>query len=423
MGPWFKLANAEKIYPPTQTRSWSAMFRLSVTLTEEVDAAVLAQAQDNVLRRFPSFSCRLRKGLFWYYFERIDGAPPVSEDIFSPLRNINPRRNRHFLYRILYRRNRIALEFFHVLTDGAGGVTFLTSLTNEYLRLKHGVGVVRSKYILDCADEPSAEEYEDSFLRYARAETIGRGEKPAYHFPGTPTKQNKLLIISGRVPTDVLRAKAEEHGASLGVFLAAMLLYAVYQRQREEKSSAKRKQDVKISVPVNLRAFFPSKTLRNFSSYVNPGICSRLGEFTFREVLEQVNHFMGMHVNEKELGARFSANVATEKNWFIRILPLFLKTPLMKAAWYVQGDRYISSTITNLGVLKLPGELESYIQRVDAILGRPADRRCTCACVSCAGSTVFNFSRSMRETDVERNFFTALVKMGVPVFIESNGRG
>ena len=34
---WLKLDNAAKIYPPNTTRRWQSMFRLSVTLTEDVD--------------------------------------------------------------------------------------------------------------------------------------------------------------------------------------------------------------------------------------------------------------------------------------------------------------------------------------------------------------------------------------------------
>ena len=38
------LDNAAKIYPPAANRKWSAMFRLSVTLKENVDPEILATA-------------------------------------------------------------------------------------------------------------------------------------------------------------------------------------------------------------------------------------------------------------------------------------------------------------------------------------------------------------------------------------------
>ena len=62
---WLPLDNAAKIYPAARRSNWSNVFRLSVTLTEPVDVAVLKSALDVTVRRFPSIAVRLRKGLFW----------------------------------------------------------------------------------------------------------------------------------------------------------------------------------------------------------------------------------------------------------------------------------------------------------------------------------------------------------------------
>ena len=421
MRHWLKLDNAAKIYPPSRTRSWAALFRLSVTLTEDVDRETLAKAQENTLRRFPSFSCRLCRGFFWYYLEHIDGAPPILDDIYNPMQRVGGRENNHFTYRLFCGKNRISAEFFHVLTDGTGGLTFLLSLVAEYLRLRYGTEVPLSDYILRCSDEPVPSEYEDSFLRYYRKETLGRSETRAYHPTGTAASCGKLLFISATVSSDVIREKAEAYGVSVGVFLAALMMQAVAEKQQTEKSRRRKRQDVKISVPVNLRRFFPSRTLRNFSSYVNPSLCSRIGPYTFDEILTQVNHFMALHVNEKELGARFSANVASEKNIFLRLTPLALKNPVMKLCYRFQGENYFSAQISNMGVIRLPEELAPLVSRLDFMLGRASSRRTDCAVISYGGKTVLNFTRTTEDADVSRYFLTALVKMGVPVFVESNG--
>ena len=426
MKKWYKLDNAAKIYPPTQRRNWAFMFRLSVCLTEEVNPDILKEAQKNILKRMPSFACRLRKGLFWYYLERIDGEPPIYEDRYNPMSKINLKENRYFQYRLLYYKNRIAVEFFHVLTDGTGGLTFLMSLVAEYLRLVKGIEVpsiikehvkatadVKSnyllEYILNCQDTPTKEEREDSFLKYARQEILGRKETKSYQIKGKSVAFNKLLLISGKASTSKIKEKAKEYNVSVGTFLAAVLLQAVYKKQQSEKKDS-------------LRKIFPSKTLRNFSFFLNAGIASRFGEYSFEEILDQIKHSMGMHINDKELRARFSKNVATERNPFIRITPLFIKSLIMKITYRIEGHCYNSSTISNLGMVTLPEDMSSYINRVDFILGRMPSHRSNLACISFNDQTVFNFSRSMVEADVERYFFTTLVEMGIPVSIESNGR-
>lgn len=62
------------------------------------------------------------------------------------------------------------------------------------------------------------------------------------------------------------------------------------------------------------------------------------------------------------------------------------------------------------------------MERLDFMLGSLCQNRVTCACVSYRNQLVINFTRAIREPAVERNFFTALVKLGIPVRIESNQR-
>jgi NRPS condensation-like uncharacterized protein len=394
-----------------------------VTLTEDVDLWILEEAQIHTLKRFPSFASRLRKGLFWHFFEHIDGAPPILKDVYNPTQALHFRRNRHFMYRLLYHKNRISAEFFHALTDGTGAVIFLLSLIAEYLHLKYGLEVVPSQYVLQCSDSPQPEEAEDAFQRYADSNSLGLSEKPSYHYGGTTVPQNKLLIISGEMPTAALIAKAKEYKTSVGAFLSANLLHSIFKKQKSETSERALRHDAKISVPINLRRFFPSKTVRNFSSFFNPGIKSRLGDYSFEEVLVQVEHIMGMNITEKELRARFSSYVNAEKNFLLRIVPLFVKGLVLKLAHHHLGDRNSASTISNLGIVEVDEGMRQYIRRIEVIIGRPYGKRTSCAVVSYNGNTLITFSRSILETDIEKNFFRQLVEMGIPVAIESNGRG
>ena len=425
MPGWLKLDNAAKIYPPSASRRWQSMFRLSVTLREEVDPELLAQAQKRTLARMPSFACRLRRGLFWYYLEQLEVAPPIIEDTRNPMRPLDPRANRRFMYRLLYRNfgagsGRIAVEFFHALCDGTGGMTFLLTLANEYLRLAHGIDVSPAKYILSCDDAPRPEEMEDAFLRYAGSVPNNRRETRAYHVHGSPVPGGRILLTCGTVPTDALLAKAKEYGVTLGVFLNGLLVWAIHQHQLAERSPRRRRQPVKICVPINLRGFFPSDTVRNFSAFFNPGIDSRLGEYSLEEIFAQLSHYMGQHVNAKELASWMAYNVGAEQNPVVRVMPLFVKKLALMVAFRLQGDNYSSTTLSNFGLVRLPEELAAHVDRIDFFLGRAARRRVQATAVSFGGRTFIDFSRTFAEADIERRFFAKLVELGVPVEVESN---
>ena len=264
---WLKLDNAAKIYPPSRTRGWAAMFRLSVTLTEPIDPKLLAKAQKTVLGRLPTFGYRLRRGFFWYYLERLEGEPELQQDVGNPLVRMDLRENGRFLYRVRYHGRRIAVEFFHALTDGTGALSFLTTLAAEYLRLKEGVRIPAGGPVLDCRDAPSPEEMEDSFLRHARGAGRSRRERPAYHV----TARRTAAISEHHHGPDSLQGRCGEGqilwGQRHGV-LTAVLVLCYQQIQSRGVRPAQKRLPIKVMLPVNLRRFYGSKTLRNFASYL-----------------------------------------------------------------------------------------------------------------------------------------------------------
>ena len=66
---WRRLDNTGKLFPLVSSESLSNVFRIAVTLKEEIEPEILQQALEDVLTQFESFRVRLRRGLFWYYFE------------------------------------------------------------------------------------------------------------------------------------------------------------------------------------------------------------------------------------------------------------------------------------------------------------------------------------------------------------------
>jgi hypothetical protein len=417
---WMRLDNAAKIYPAAKSRNWTALFRLSADLTEPVEPGILREALRRTTGRFPHLATRLRRGVFWYYLEKNDGFPEPEEDSCCPCLPLRHEEHRDFCFRVLWYENRIAVEFFHVLTDGTGGMCFLKTLLAEYLSLRYAVSIPRGGDILDCTEAADPEEYEDSFLRHAGNVHASRAEKDSFYIKGKAEPDGFVNLTSGSVPTQILLDKAHEAGVSLTEYLTAVLIMSIYDIQRREVKFRFRRKPIKICVPVNLRRFFPTKTLRNFSSYVNPGIEPKMGQYTFEEALKVVYHQIGSEVTEKQLRAKFTTNVRSEKNPLLRITPLFLKSPVMKLVFYIVGDRKTSSTISNLGNAKLPPEMAEYITGMDFVLGPFSRNPVVCAALSYNGTTKLNFTRTITDSKVEKEFFRRLIKLGIPVLIESN---
>lgn len=421
-GRWMRLDNAAKIYPAASSRRWHALFRLSATLTEPVDPDVLLQAQRRMVRRFPSFYVRLRRGMFWYYLEGVDECAAVEQDGESPCMPLQRREKRGLRLRVRYRGNRIAVEFFHAITDGTGGLCFLKTLVAEYLSLRYGVAIPRGDGVLDCDEPPHGAELDDSFLANAGDIAIDRTEANAYHLSGDLEPDGFIHLTTACVPLAAVTARAKAFGVSLTAYLTALLIDAACQLQQEDGTARRRRRPVKICVPVNLRRFFPSETLRNFSSYVNPGVETRLGTYTLEEIVQAVHHYMGTEATAKRLGAKFTANVSSERNAALRLAPLFLKNVAMKCAFLMVGDRKTTTILSNLGLVTLPDAMAAHVSRMEFVLGPLSRNPVACAALSYGDTLYLNLTSTLREPALERAFLTRLVRQGVPVRVESNQR-
>ena len=135
---WYRLDNAALIFPAIIRKNWNNVFRVSATLKEPVDPEILDQAIADLKPRFPTYFVRLRRGFFWYYLETITDAPKAQKDFAYPLTHMTRRELKTCCVRFLYYENRIAVEVFHSVTDGTGGLILLQNLAARYLALKYG---------------------------------------------------------------------------------------------------------------------------------------------------------------------------------------------------------------------------------------------------------------------------------------------
>ena len=78
--------------------------------------------------------------------------------------------------------------------------------------------------------------------------------------------------------------------------------------------------------------------------------------------------------------------------------------------------------ISNLGNMELPEAMRPYVERMDFIIGPQRSYPNNCSVLGYDGRTCINMIRNIKESELERRFFSALVEEGVPVEIESSER-
>ena len=419
---WMKLDNAAKIYPAAKRRTWTNYFRLSANLSEPIDLPVLRAALDVTVRRFPSMAVRLRRGAFWYYLEQIPKAPEIQAEKSCPLQHVPFDSVRKCAFRVLVYKDRIAVEFFHAVTDGTGGLIFLKTLLAEYLSEKYGINVPAEKGVLGRLEEPDEEELEDSFLRYAGDVKASRREATAWHLSGTPEPDGYVNLITMMLRVPEVKACAKEHGVSVTELLCAAMMQALDNLQAEKVRLRQHRKPVKVTVPVNLRNLFPSHTLRNFASYVNVEIDPRLGSYTFEEICQLVHHTMGLGNDAKAMRAKIATNVASEKSPVLRVMPLFVKNIAMKAVFDAVGECKACLCLSNLGVVQVPQIMSPYIRRFDFVIGPQANAPHNCGIATWGDTMYVSCVRNIKEPELELHFYRVLQSLGLHVTVESNAR-
>lgn len=413
---WERLDNTAHLFPVIAGESMSNTYRISVTLSELIQPELLQQALNMVLPKFDGFNLRLRRGVFWYYFEENGKpAPTVKEEAKFPCRFIRQNKNRSYLFRVTYYKYRINMEVFHVLTDGMGGVNFLKELTYQYLRLAHPALV---EQVGDSLASGTSLNREDSFLKnYKKSSARGYKTKKAYLVKGEKLKPGEFGVMHGYMNVPELKKVCKAYGVSINEYLVGCYVWSVYTECLHGMPS---KRPIRVAVPVNLRPHFNSITTKNFFVMISAEFLPVRDNYTFEEVLQIIRESLRSQMSKEHLEKLFSYNVSNEKVLLARAVPLFLKNIAMGIV-YTQSALANTTTITNIGNLTVEKAYEPYIEQFHAFLAMSRGQSLKGTICSYQETLVFTFSYVLKDPSIQRGFFRRIAEDGVAVEIESNG--
>jgi len=402
---WYPLDDAAKVYPLSLQRNRMAVFRLSVTLVQDVEPALLQMALSFTLRRFPSFATTVKQGFFWHYLDAAKRRFSIEAEREIPCRPLDVSGSGAQSFRVLYYENRISVEFFHVLTDGTGGMVFLKTLTAQYLRLL-GEDIPAADGVLDANEEPCAEEAENGFDHAEAAEKPGKGflGQLAVQLSGRPAEAKPCRILHFRMDADALKAAAHENGATVTAYVLSLMFLA------QRSATDLRIGDFSIQVPVNMRKFYPSQTLRNFSMYCGIRLpVSRTKKL--EDVLPEVSAQLETKASQSAMREMMGATRRMTRS--LRYVPLLIKRPAARMAYGFLGDRIFTNTLSNLGVVRVPKEMERHVAGFDFVLGTGVINRARCTLITYLNTATLTVSKYTADPSFEEALFRLLTEGGV----------
>mgnify|MGYP000987922010 CR=1 FL=1 len=184
-----------------------------------------------------------------------------------------------------YFKNKINIDINHSLADGNSGAIFFKEIVYSYIELKHQEVFnekVREIRKIDFNEE-------DSYIKnFDRSLERGASSPKAYLLEGNNIKLDGISAIHEIIDLNKLKQICKEKNATITQYLSAVLIYSIYMTNYQ-KSKKKNKRNIKVCIPVNLRKYYPSKTLSNFFTYITLECNMNNNEITsFAKILEHV---------------------------------------------------------------------------------------------------------------------------------------
>lgn len=413
---WEKLDNTANLFPVIANETMTNVYRIAVILSENVRPECLQEALERVLPWFNTMNVRMRTGMFWYYFEtNPKGKPIVREEQDFPCRYVEAHENRNYLFRVTYYKKRINLEVFHALADGMGAVNFLRELTYQYLRICYPK---LSGETSDRLSDHTSLDTEDSYLKnYKKAGKKAYKSVPAVHMKGERLGRGELGVIHGYMSVKQLKEKAKELGMSINEYLSGIFVYSIYKGYLHGNPS---KKPIVLCVPVNLRPFFESMTTRNFFAMASASFLPEKEKYERQEVMRMVQEELKSQITQENLEKMIAYNVSNQKNYALRVVPLFLKKPAIKLV-YLMSAKATTTTITNMGCMSVDEAYRPYIKRFQIILSPSVGQNTKATVCSYGDELTFTFGSLLKDTSVQKVFFRSLAEDGIRVEIETNG--
>lgn len=408
---WYPLDHAAKVYPLAMNMKWMSIFRVSMYLKERVIPKVLQMALNFTIKRFPYFATAVRCGFFWHYIDGIKRRFKVEQEEKVPCGYMDIAHGIRASFRVLYYKNRISVEFFHILTDGSGALIFLETLVGEYFRLM-GKDITSEDGFFEIHEEPQEAEFENYFPKTDKSKGKANFvEKPSLQVEGKRTLMQPSQIINFEMDCNELKTKCKERGVTVSVMILAMMFFAV--KASIKKQKIKPNSSIQIQVPVNMRKYYPTKTLKNFSMIA--GVRIKYSDINdFDEVLKEVERQLKIKNTKEELD-----KIMTRSNQLIsglKYIPLFLKRLVMPFI-YPTVERSYATCFSNLGVIKVRKSMEEYIEKYDCILGTLILNNVAVSMNTFKDKSIISINKAIKESTFEETIFKYLVDLGINVHV------
>lgn len=359
---WYKMDNVANVFLASFNKRDTRCMRVSATLTEAIEPDTLQKAVDITMKAQRQFQVRIRRGFFWHYLEPTNVTPTVVKEEGRPCPLLYSYRYHGVLhFRVSYYNNRINIDMFHALGDGTGALGLLQMVVGNYLKLMHPDKIddilPQTKGSGDDRVRNSYEQFYDN-KNGAIPKNILNKKKKAYHIQSRKLPYDQLQFFEIHAQSSVFRKRAKELSVGMSAYVGAQLMMAI----NADRSLVHRSKPITISVPVNLRNYYPSTTMRNFFNSVDVTHVFT-GEETIEELAVEFDRKLKEALVPNNIQAQMNRYESMERLFFTRVVPLRIKQAVIRYFSKKEG-KTVTAVLSNLGKVDIPASQKSFIKGI-----------------------------------------------------------
>lgn len=181
-------------------------------------------------------------------------------------------------------------------------------------------------------------------------------------------------------------------------------------------SIKEKKRPVSITIPIDLRKYFKSKTVRNFFNITNISYKFTKNNTPLEEIIEEVNKKLKASLTEEAISANMTNLIRLERFFIIRLIPLFIKNKVMMYSYKLTRKKQTMG-LSNVGKIILPSSCKPYVDKCMVINSTDALELCI---ISYEDEICMSFSSHFMNSELEKNFFRLLKEYNLNITIYSN---
>lgn len=405
---WYKFDNVAKVFLANHNARNPQSLRISFTLKEDINPEMLQSALVQTIAIRPEVSVRIRRGFFWHYMEHTNEIATVKEECERLCPSLYGDYDHMYChYEVTYYKKRINFEIFHAIADGTGAFNFTEALVLNYLKLAYPSEFAEVSLSDNASSSARSQNSFDHFYYNSEGtpipKTILNKKKKAYLISSRKLAYNQLQFFEVHMETEPIRQAAKAMGVGLTAYIGAVLMMAI----KDDMPFMQKHKPVTISMPVNLRNYYPSETIRNFFNNVDFSHVFKNNE-SLEELAQEFNDALKIKLDPENIDSQMNRYQSIERLWFTRLVPLFIKQPVVKTFAKTEKKR-VTAVLSNLGVIKLPPKMAEYVTCISDFC---STETLFITVTSYGNDLVFGITNAYQDTGVIKRFIHTLSETG-----------